>query len=96
MAFEQKNNSGALFKNDNRTSDNHPHAKGKCLIDGVEYWVSAWTKEGSKGRFQSLSFQPVQKSQEVAKATGKPASHQAQESRMQPDDLNDDLSDVPF
>lgn len=55
--FEQKDNSGTLFKNDRKTSDNHPNAKGTALIDGVEYWVSAWTKSGSKGAFQSLSFQ---------------------------------------
>lgn len=57
MAYEQKDMSGTLFKNDRREKDSHPHAKGTALIDGVEYWVSAWTKEGSKGKFQSLSFQ---------------------------------------
>jgi hypothetical protein len=57
MAYEQKDNSGTLFKNEKREKDSHPHAKGTALIDGVEYWVSAWTKEGAKGRFQSLSFQ---------------------------------------
>lgn len=57
MAYEQKDMSGSLFKNDRREKDSHPHAKGTALIDGVEYWVSAWTKEGAKGKFQSLSFQ---------------------------------------
>ena len=55
--FEQRDNSGVLFKNDNRESEKHPNAKGSALIDGVEYWVSAWTKEGQKGKFQSLSFE---------------------------------------
>jgi hypothetical protein len=57
MAYEQKDMSGTLFKNDKREKETHPHAKGTALIDGVEYWVSAWTKEGAKGRFQGLSFQ---------------------------------------
>ena len=57
MAYEQKDMSGTLFKNDKREKETHPHAKGTALIDGVEYWVSAWTKEGARGRFQSLSFQ---------------------------------------
>ena len=57
MAYEQKDNTGSLFKNDRREKDSHPHAKGSAMIDGVEYWVSAWTKEGQKGRWQSLSFQ---------------------------------------
>lgn len=56
MAFEQRENTGSLFKNDKRESDNHPHATGSALIDGVEYWVSAWTKEGAKGKWQSLAF----------------------------------------
>jgi len=56
MAWEQKDMSGTLFKNDKRESDSHPHARGDCLIDGVAYWVSAWTKEGKRGKFQSLAF----------------------------------------
>ncbi len=56
MAYEQKEGTGSLFKNEKREKDTHPHAKGSALIDGVEYWVSAWTKEGAKGRYQSLAF----------------------------------------
>jgi hypothetical protein len=58
MAYEQKENSGSLFKNDKREKDTHPHATGTAKINGVEYWVSAWTKEGKKGKWQSLSFKP--------------------------------------
>lgn len=76
MAYEQKENSGSLFKNDKREKDSHPHAKGSALIDGVEYWVSAWTKDGSKGKFQSLSFQRKEPRQEPAKQQ---ANHGARE-----------------
>lgn len=59
MAYETKNNSGTIWKNDRKTSDNHPNAKGDCLIDGKWYWVSAWTKRKQDGEpFQSLSFTP--------------------------------------
>jgi hypothetical protein len=54
--FEPKDNSGSLFRNDKREKDSHPHATGTAIIDGVAYWVSAWTKEGKNGKFQSLSF----------------------------------------
>lgn len=54
--YEQKDMSGSLFKNDRREKDTHPHATGTAIIDGVAYWVSAWTKDGAKGKFQSLAF----------------------------------------
>lgn len=69
--FEQRDNSGALWKNENRESEKHPNAKGSALIDGVEYWVSAWTKEGQKGKFQSLSFE--RKEARVGSKPAKPA-----------------------
>lgn len=56
MAYEMKDMSGSLFKNEKRDKDTHPHATGSALIDGVEYWVSAWTKEGKNGKWQSLAF----------------------------------------
>lgn len=58
MAYEQKELSGSLFKNEKKEKDTHPNMTGSALIGGVEYWVSAWTKEGAKGRWQSLSFKP--------------------------------------
>jgi len=59
MAFEIKDNSGSLFKNDRKTEESHPQAKGSAKINGVEYWVSAWTKTTKEGvKWQSLSFTP--------------------------------------
>jgi hypothetical protein len=49
---------GVLFRNDKREKDSQPQAKGTCQIDGVEYWVSAWTDTDRNGnKYQSLSFQ---------------------------------------
>lgn len=56
MSYEQKDNSGSLFKNDRKTQDSHPNATGSAKIDGVDYYISAWTKDGQKGKWQSLSF----------------------------------------
>lgn len=57
MAYEQRDNSGSLFRNDKKEQDSHPNAKGSAMIDGVEYWVSAWTKKDKNGNpWQSLSF----------------------------------------
>jgi hypothetical protein len=83
MAYEQKDNSGTLFKNDKREKDSHPHAKGSAIIDGVEYWVSAWTKDGSKGKFQSLSFKRKEQRQ----------PERQQQARPEPRELDDE---IPF
>ena len=59
MAYEMRPNTGSLFANDNRETDKHPNAKGSALIDGVEYWVSAWTNTSQNGKkYQSLKFEP--------------------------------------
>jgi hypothetical protein len=58
MAYEQKDNSGAVFKNDKKTpGSNQPDRKGDCMIGGKAYWVSGWLKDGKRGQFLSLSFE---------------------------------------
>ena len=58
MAYEKKDMSGSLFANKKKTRDSDPNAKGDCLIDGVEYWISAWTNtaKSSGERYQALKF----------------------------------------
>lgn len=53
-------NSGILFKNDKKTQPKHPDYKGNATIDGLEYWLSAWIKDGKKGKFMSLAFEQKQ------------------------------------
>jgi hypothetical protein len=55
MAFEKKEGSGALFKNNDRQKDTHPEYRGDILINGEEYWLSAWVKDGKNGKFFSLA-----------------------------------------
>jgi hypothetical protein len=69
MAYEQKDNSGSLFKNDKREKDTHAHARGSAMIDGVEYYVDAWTNTASNGnKYQSLKFK--RKDQQAAQGGG--------------------------
>lgn len=56
MGYEKKENSGAIFKNDKKELPNHPDRKGDALIDGKEYWVAGWLKDGKNGQFLSLAF----------------------------------------
>jgi len=60
MAYEQRDNSGTLGRNKNKEKDSHPDHRGQCIIDGREYWISAWIKQNNNTgeRFFSLAFQP--------------------------------------
>lgn len=56
--FETRDMSGALFTNDRRTKDSQPTFTGNCVIEGIEYRISAWSKTTSTGKkMLSLSFQ---------------------------------------
>ena len=51
-------NSGALFKNDKQGNENWADYRGSITVNGVEYWLSAWLKDGEKGKFLSLAVKP--------------------------------------
>lgn len=82
MAQQQRDNSGVLFKNDNKEQDTHADYQGHIVVAGVDYWLNAWIKEGQKGKFMSLSVRPKQQA-----GTTRPAKSQAK---------RDDDSSIPF
>ena len=57
-------NSGMLAHNDRKEKETHPDFKGSINVEGREYWLSAWVKEGKEGgkmagkKFFSLSVSP--------------------------------------
>ena len=74
MAYEQRDNSGSLFKNDKKQEgDNKPNYTGQVTINGVEMWISAWLKDGQNGKWMSLSFKPKEQ-QQTAPARPAPAA----------------------
>jgi hypothetical protein len=57
--YEQKDNSGALFKNDKKETDSHPDYKGSAMVDGTDYWVSGWVNKSKAGtKYMKFSYTP--------------------------------------
>jgi hypothetical protein len=75
---------GALFKNDKKEKPSHPDYRGDCTIRGRKFWMSAWIKEGQKGKYMSVAFRPAE--EEAAKLKPKPQA----KATAQADD------DIPF
>jgi hypothetical protein len=54
MMEYDNNMSGVLFKNDKATNERAPGYTGKVNINGKDYRLAAWVKEGKNGKFFSL------------------------------------------
>ena len=60
MAYEQKDNNGALFANDKKTSDTQPDYKGQIRVGEKDYWISGWRKVSKNGmKYMSLAVKPT-------------------------------------
>ncbi|ANS03000.1 hypothetical protein [uncultured Mediterranean phage uvDeep-CGR1-KM17-C101] len=55
--MEQKDNTGAIFKNDYKKTDQHPDYKGKAMVDGQMKDVAVWLNESKSGvKYFSVKF----------------------------------------
>jgi hypothetical protein len=70
-----------MFKNEKKEQPNHSDYNGTINVDGKDYWLNCWVKEGKSGRkFFSLSV----------KEKGVNAPPRGPDARKDPDD------DLPF
>lgn len=87
MTQYDKTNSGVLFKNERKEKDSHPDYTGNINVNGTEMWLSAWVKQGQKGKFMSLSVKAKEQARQA------PAPQRA--AAPAPSDL-DDSDPIPF
>lgn len=88
--FTPRDGDGALFKNDDRETEQHPHYRGSIRINGQDFWLSAWLKESKAGKkYMSLSAQPKM----TRDHRGASANPPARTGAPPPPELDDD---IPF
>jgi hypothetical protein len=87
MSYDNTN-SGLLAKNDKQGNESRPDYRGSINVDGREYWLSAWIKQGREGtklagqKYMSLSVKPKDEQAAYAPApAAAPAPRMTQDQR---------------
>jgi hypothetical protein len=62
--------SGALFRNDRKEQPSHADYRGDVVIHGQKFWLNGWIKETRDGKkYLSLSVKPTDEPGKPARAT---------------------------
>jgi hypothetical protein len=56
MAYEHKDMTGAMFRNNKNGNEKRPDYRGNAMIAGVLYETASWVKEGKNGKFLSTVY----------------------------------------
>lgn len=74
MSYDNTN-TGILYKNERRRNDKDAEYTGSINVDGDEFWVNAWVKQGKAGskmdgkKFFSLSLRPKERRDDSRKSS---------------------------
>ena len=78
----EKQNKGAIFKNENKSNEKHPDYRGKINWGGTEIEVSMWVNKSKEGKsYFSVSLQEPYKKME----------NSSDKMRNAPSQIDDDL-----
>jgi hypothetical protein len=98
MSYDQKDGTGALFKNAKKLTEKHPDYTGNIMVNGESYWLSAWLKESRDGnKFMSLNAQ--KRDSKPADTPSKEYEHTSvpkKEDKSLKDPFDDFDSNIPF
>ena len=87
-------NRWTLFKNENRQNDKSPEYGGTLNVDGVEYFINGWIKEGKKGKFFSGSIK--RKDNQLASLRDELNAKSPQARARRPSAADDIDDSIPF
>ena len=89
---QQKDMAGVIFANKNKTTEKHPDGTGKCMIDGVMYYMDSWNNTSANGVvYRSIKFKRMEKQDAPKVETFKGGLRQSISTPS-----NFDPSDIPF
>lgn len=88
MTYELKENTGSLFKNNNKTQEKHPSYKGKINIAGKVMDIALWQRQTSKGDvyLSVMVSEPMTKQEQIITKAAAPVTPPPVESRPPLDD----------
>lgn len=91
--YQNKENTGAIFKNNKKTSVKHPDYRGTVNVEGKEFEIALWLKESQKGTkyFSVALSEPYQTPQNIT-----PAQEANQAPPPMDNSFEESNDDLPF
>lgn len=96
MTEYSNENRWTLFRNTRKASDTHADYNGSLNINGVEYWLNGWIREGKNGKFFSGTVKPKQPQSASGEYEAECKADARQANTIARGSVKDDEDFVPF